>query len=446
MPRHIACLAAAAACCLLYAHPATAQSAPPVLLGPADYNDEQKLAALVWNRSLDVLEARGVADTAASEVTRARLYPNPQLDLGWSTIPIGETNPPDLHDPIGNVPNYTAGISELFEVAKRGPRQAAAVAQARAARAQALSVFSTRFFLLLGGIGHIAKAQARAALLDQQLDDSRRLLELDQARATKGEIAQVEVDRFQVEHARLRAERDAARSDVEAARAECAAIVGVPCAAFASGAAARQFLQNGAGGDLPETWSEDMERQRPEIAALDATLRAADEKATLARHAAIPDPTIRLGYQYDDFVAAGNQRQSLALGVQLPLPVANRGQADLQAALAAMQRARAARDSLVAADRVALESAVRQRQLLAARIQQLAAARDQAKALGESMEGAFRQGGASQVEVLLARRTYQELALDRTGLDADAYDAALKIREVAGLFPRPPDSVAEELR
>jgi len=48
-------------------------------------------------------------------------------------------------------------------------------------------------------------------------------------------------------------------------------------------------------------------------------------------------------------------------------------------------------------------------------------------------------GGTSLADVLLARRSYQELLLDRSDLDADAFDATLKLRQAAALFPRPTD-------
>jgi outer membrane protein TolC len=86
---------------------------------------------------------------------------------------------------------------------------------------------------------------------------------------------------------------------------------------------------------------------------------------------------------------------------------------------------------------LALESATRERQLVAQRIEHLTAALAKARTLRDSMEGAARVGGASQVDVLLARRTYQELLLDRTDLDAEAYAAALKVRQAAAVFPRP---------
>jgi len=411
--------------------------APALALDVTDYGDETKLAAAVWEQSPEVIEARAAASTAASELRKARTLPNPQLDFTWGTIPIGATNPRDLHDPLGNVPNYSVGISELVELGKRGPRAAAATAQLAQARAQSLATFATRFFALLGAIGDIAKNQVRGGVFGGQVRAGEDVLRIERARAAKGETAETDLARSEVEHMRLRAQRDAALGDLETARAACATIVASPCPAFPSVRRAREFLRAALRADLPRAWSAEYAARRPDVAALDAALRAADEQATLARRRAIPDLTMRAGYTYDTFVASGNQRQSAALGVQMPLPVFDRGQADLQAAEAALARARSARRSIVASAAEALASATRRRELAAARAAHLRDALTKARTVRRSMEGAARQGGASELEVLLARRAHQELLLDRTDLDADAYDAALKVREAAALFPVP---------
>ena len=412
-------------------------AAPALALDPGDYGDETKLATTLWEQAPEVIDARAAADTAASELRRARTLPNPQLDFTWGTIPIGATNPPDLRDPLGNVPNYAVGISELIELGKRGPRAAAAAAQAEAARAQALATLSTRFFALLGALGDLAKSQVRAGVLGGQVRAGEEVLRIERARAAKGETAAADLERSELEQMRLQVARDAARSELETARAACVAIVASPCPKFASVRRARQFLRAAPRADLPRTWSSACEQRRPDVAALDSALRAADEQATLARRHAIPDVTVRAGYTYDTFVASGNQRQSAALGIQLPLPVFDRGQAALQAAEAALARARSARRAIVATAAETLAAAARRRELAATRVDHMRQALATARSVRRAMEGAAREGGASQLEVLLARRAYQELLLDRADLDADAYDAALKIREAAALFPLP---------
>jgi outer membrane protein, heavy metal efflux system len=419
---------------------------PAAALVPADYADEDKLAALLWEHSPEVIEARQQVGVAGSEVTRSHLYHNPQLDIGWHTIPIGPSNPPDLHDPIGNIPNYVVGLSELFDLAKRGPRQAAAAAELEASRGEAAAVFADRFFDLLRAIGRIATSQVRATVVGEQVQEGKRLLELEEARAEKGEIARMIVDRSETEQARLLAARDAARTELEAAGVECAALIAVVCPPFPSGDAARAYLRERSTAPLPTEWSSEIEARRPDISALAAALRAADERVTLAKRQAIPDVTVRFGYTYDTFVASGDQRQSLALGMQMPLPVLDQGQADLEAASAAVLRAQRARAALVSAGQITLGAAGRQRTLIASRIAKFRGALEKADSLRHSMEGAAQQGGMSQVDVLLARRRYQELLLEGAELDGDAYDAALKVRHVAAVFPRPVVGVEEALR
>jgi len=406
-------------------------------LTPAQYADESTLAALLWTQSPEVLDARTAAGTAASEVTRAGTLPNPALDFTWGTIPVGQTNPPHLHDPLGNVPNYTTGLSQLIELAKRGPRQAATVAEYEHARAQALATFAARFFELLGTIGRIAKSQLRAGVAGELVEASAQLLELDRARAGKGDMAVMDLDRAEVEHLHLVASRDAAATDLEDARAACAALVARPCAPFASTKATRNFIEPAIVAPLPNAWSTDAEQRRPDIAALDAALQAAQARETLAKRRIIPDVTVRVGYTYDTFLASGNQEQSLALGLQMPLPTFDRGQADLQAAMVTLTRAAETRQAIVGAARLSLAAAARRRDLLNARLDALEVALKKARGVRDALQAAQQRGGASMIDVLLARRAYQELLLDRIDLLGDAYEATLKIRQVAALFPRP---------
>ena len=423
---------------------ALAQAAAAPVLTPEDYRDESKIAALLWQRSPEVLQWRQDIGVAASEVTRARKYPNPVLDFNWGTIPVGKTNPPGLSDRFDQVPSYTAGISELVELAKRGPREAAAVAELERSRADALATLAERFFDTMDAIGRIARNQLRASVLGAQAASGERLLGLDRARADKGDIAVADLNRAEVEQARLVAERDAARSALESARMECTTVLSAACPSFESGTAAQQFLDEQAHADLPTAWSEDIERRRPDLSALAAALRAAKDRATWARRQAIPDVTLRLGYTYDNFVVSGDQRNSLAVGLQIPLPVLDRGKADLEAASAALVHAQRVRQSLAQSGRLQIDAAIQQRRLIEHRISELDATLTKAAAVRDSMEGARRQGGVSQTEVLLARRTYQELSMQRADLQGEAYDVAMKIRRTAALFPTPGPSDSKQ--
>lgn len=401
------------------------------------YSNESRLADILWERSTDVLEARSNAGVSASEITRAYTYPNPQLDFTWGTIPIGHTNPQHLHDPVGNIPNYTAGLSELIEIAKRGPRQAATIAEAERARSQALATLADRFFDLLTAIGGIGKNQLRVAVLNELVDASEQLLELDRARAGKGDLAAIDLDRTEVEHLSLLAERDAATTDLEESRATCGALVAGTCAGFESADAAHAFFDHAVLEDYDRHWSDATKQRRPDIRALSAALDAAMQRKLLGERRAIPDVTARLGYTYDTFEVSGNQQQSLALGLQVPIPVLDRGRADIEAASTTLLRAQQARQSLIAAGRTSMEAAVQRLDSLKIRLQRLETALSKARGVRDALLAAQQRGGISMIDVLLGRRAYQQLLLDRIVLLGDAYDTALVVRRSAGLFPQP---------
>ncbi len=402
---------------------------------PSDYFDEARLAGLLWERSPEVVEARAALARARSERERALLFPNPNLDLGWNTIPLGRTNPPGL-DKWSQVPNYSLALAELIEVGKRGPRQRATAWEQEQARWQAETVLGDRFFALLETVGRIATAQRKLEVLGEQARDAAELLELDRARASRGEIAPLDVDIAEVELARLVATRDQVQADLNQAQAECTDTLALPCPLFASADSARDFLQRFANAVVDETWNEAAEQRRPDLAALRAAEQAARERMLLAQRKVLPDLTVRAGYTYDSFVVAGNQRNSLNMGVQFPLPVADRGQADLLAASAEAARARQLRATLVESAPPRLEGARAQRALAQQRMQHLDAALDKARAARDAVAAAQQAGGTSLVEVLLARRNYLELLRERVEIDTDAFLATLQVRKLLGLFPR----------
>ena len=292
-----------------------------------------------------------------------------------------------------------------------------------------------RFFTLLDTLGTIATNQRRLAVLAEQITDAAELLELDRARASRGEIAALDVDLAEVELARLVATRDSTQADLHQAQADCSALLALPCPAFSSAETARDFLQRVSSAQLDEPWGEAATARRPDLGALTAAERAAMERATLAQRKVVPDLTLRAGYTYDQFVRSGNQRNSVNVGVEFPLPVADRGQAALMAARAQARRARQLRATLVESTPQRLEAARAQRALAVRRMQHLDAALDKARTMRDAMAAAQQAGGISLIEVLLARRNYQELLRERIDVDGDAFRAALTIRKPLGLFP-----------
>jgi cobalt-zinc-cadmium efflux system outer membrane protein len=172
---------------------------------------------------------------------------------------------------------------------------------------------------------------------------------------------------------------------------------------------------------------------------LDAEQTRLRADLVLAGRAKIPDPTASVSYMHDQFEIAGNQANSLVLAVSLPLPVFDRGQVESARAKRRLEATAEAHRVLSATALRALALARQRLAVLQARARSLDEdALPRARSLAEGMDAASRRGGASLIDVLLARRAFEELQLDRLDVAATTFKARLDVRRNAALYPRPP--------
>ncbi|MES1206575.1 MAG: TolC family protein, partial [Pseudomonadota bacterium] len=318
---------------------ATVERAQPA--SPSDRINETTLAALVWRHSPDVVSARAAIVDAEAAEQRANLYPNPSLLATWGTIPIGRRNPSNVA--FGQVPNYTVGASQLFELGKRGPRGEAAREGVAEARFALRDLYRQRFLDVLRAVGEQATAVGRAAVLERLTQSSDETLRLQKVRAAHGDVAGLEVDRLEVEHLRLLSSLGAARAASESAAAGCALLLGGACPRFETLEAALGYLATPAGVnasgavdavDAAGAADEQAIARRPDLQMLGATERRAHAEGVLAARHKIPDPTVVASFTRDQFVVAGNQPDSVTLSLALPLPLFDRGQPEAARAVA----------------------------------------------------------------------------------------------------------------
>ena len=137
---------------------------------PPDPFDERALAAELWSHSPDLILSRQGLIEAEAVRDHSYVLPNPSLAAAWGTIPIGRRNPPGAS--FGEVPNYMVGVSEMIELGKRGPRQAAAEAGTKVAALTVDDTYRQSFFTLLETLAEQANATARRAVLNRLVGDS----------------------------------------------------------------------------------------------------------------------------------------------------------------------------------------------------------------------------------------------------------------------------------
>lgn len=428
-----------AACLLLAAPAARAEAATPTTLPLASLPDEDHLAALLWERSPEFAAARARVASAGADVTRAHLLPNPEADLSWNTIPIGPTNPPGLNR-LKEVPNYVVGLSELVELGKRGPRQDAARAALSATAWDVQASLRARTYDVLERAAEVAAAEVRLAQLEALAADAAKLTELQRARQRHGDSAGLDVDRAVLEEEQLQTSLGEEHERLAEALRACAQTVGVPCTPFGDGDAASAFLSSRL-SRLPAPAGTE---PRPEMRALEAQEASARAALTLAKRRWVPDPTVRAGYVRDQFVIAGNQLNSLFVGVSLPLPFFDHGQADAHAASAAAEAARTSRELLTQqaardAETLSAQLGAVQRRRERLRGQTLPLATD----VVQRLDAAVRAGGASLQELLLARRGYGELLLSAADLDLNAFRLGVELERVRATGPQAPAALRE---
>jgi len=409
------------------------------VLSPSKLPDREALAARLWSHSPEVLGARMRTDFAEAEADRATRWPNPVLDAGWNTLPLGETNPPNLSQPISNVPNYQVGLSTAIELGKRGPRKAASRGGRDAARLDAHETLRQVYLDLFVTLGHVATAQERLAALSEEVADAARLTLLVHERATHGDLARLDEERSRLEEAKLRALLSDGQHQLSEALLDCGRIAGATCLPFDTTADAIAFLSTYS-DPPPIDEAKQALSHRPDLRSLTAQESGALAAGQLAKAKRLPDPTVRLGYTRDQFVVSGNQKHSVSVALAIPLPFSERGQADAAIAnatartaheLRELRQAQAVRDL----DRLAAQyQALRERQRIM-RGEYLPLAQSVVARLTATVKA----GGAPLADLLVARRSLNELLTDASDVDRSVFEASLAISRISGArAPSPP--------
>lgn len=388
----------------------------------------EALPALLWARSPELQQARAKVVAAQAEMQKTGRLPNPDLDVGLNTLPVGQLNPPGLKDPFLNVPNLAVSLSVLLELGKREPRQNAAAQRAQVAAQEAQEALRQRLFDAYALLGDVAAAQVRVDVLAGIAHDANRLTALQLARAKTGDTAELDVDRAQLEEENVEAALGEAKETLAEQLRECAALLAMPCAPFDDAAQANVWL------DRRFESTERPVEERPDLKALEATARAARADELLAKNQWLPDFTVRAGYVHDRFIESGNQMNSVFLGFSVPLRIFEHGQDDAQAAAVEAKTADDVRARL-------LEVAGSQREKLSGEVVVVEARQTRlrekalplARQVVERLTAAVTRGSASLQELLLARRTLADLSSTAAELDRRVFQLHLERARQSGV-------------
>jgi cobalt-zinc-cadmium efflux system outer membrane protein len=420
-------LAAAAAACL-FTWPGAAAAQPPAsgtvsmeasIGAPADAAPIDLAAAIRLALGQPALRA-AAHEAAAGDALAAQAgnYPNPALSwLREGQQAGGRTTTLQISQPI-----ELGGKRQARIALARGEAALAHADLAARRRATRAEVIAAYYTLL------IAQEQQRLAQALTGL--ARRSTDVAARRVAAGKVSPIDETR-----ARL-AESDAATGLMEAgaalavARTRLGALIGRPAAAIALAPDRAEALPEPAPPALLEARS----GEAGAIQRAGRQLAAQEAQAGVERAARVPDLTLTLGTQREDEPDLREPgRRQLVFGVSLPLPLFDRNQGRLAAAL---RRTDKARDELAAAR---IDTAAE----LAAASTRYATARTEAARLRDdvipqagsaydlTLRG-FEAGKFAFLDVLDAQRTWFQVQSRHAGALLAAWRAYADIERLAG--------------
>ena len=367
------------------------------------------LAAWLAARSHDAGAAAARVEQARAVLSASRVRPNPEVSVGVAGVPVGATNPAGLG--LGDTANYSAAVSQLVEIGKRGPRSEAARLRLAAHRQSYADALGSLLADARESMGRVLYLKSRQASIQEQLDIARQVVAIQQTRLDRGDLSGIDFDRLRLDAEMLEADLAQTRADYRDSLGTCAAVLLAECD---PGNADLDTLAGVfAPGDeaLPGDWEARLE-DRPDLRALEAQALASAQDEVLAGRRKVPDPTLSVGYTRDHFVISGNNPRTVAVGVTIPLPTSDRGQHDAARARAEgleLRETAAATLSRARADALALRD---RRAAIAAALDRLRGdALTRASGILASTSEAVSQGELSTTDLLLARRARTDVTL-----------------------------------
>jgi len=399
--------------------------------------DPAQLAAWLSDRDPVVESARARFHGASELAAQTRTLPNPVLSLGAGGFVVGATNKgsglPGDENPrlgLGQTTNFQLGIGELIELGKRGPRQAAADLRTREAGELAVGALGGRLGDATTALGKLTYVAARRDVVAANLAAAKQLRDTEKVRLDNKDLSPLEYGRIELDTDELELLLARAESEVTSASAVCTATLYAPCLATGLDASALD-----AAAPLPATPpAEAAIEARPVRQASRLEQDALGNDATLAHNRRIPDPTLGLGYLYDNLTVAGNQHQQLMITLGFALPLFDRGDHDAAAA-------RANAHALAAEDRAAVreqhglvDALVAQRATLETTLGRL-----ETQAVPKSTQiiaqtrKAFDLGQARLADLLLVERAHRDLLLEVLDTRFDLFTVRAQLRQALGL-------------
>ncbi|MBI9020421.1 MAG: TolC family protein [Verrucomicrobia bacterium] len=279
---------------------------------------DEALSAAAEN-SPELRAARAEARAASAEIRSAAVWANPELGFEAEGLG-GDYNGADSAE-------YTLSLSQEFPTSGKN-RKARAVATAAADAARWSGAEAGLDFQTAVRLAFIDAHAAEEILTvrEQQLVLAEEFAGAAGRRHQAGAASELEVLRAGMMMETVRGERLAAEKAIETARQKLARLTGLPTLGKLDG----DFFQG-----LEKQIVAQLHASHPTLQYFQTLEKQAHAEVALAKRSAIPDVTFGAGARYEE----NGDVQSYLLFASIPLPLWNRGRADVLAAGFRVERA-----------------------------------------------------------------------------------------------------------
>lgn len=356
-------------------------------------------------RNLELLARRYDVSIAEARIFQARLRPNPRLGVETSYLDLLGAGFDPATSPAGPTEAATSLSWELETAGKRRWRVQEAGEAGAAARQGFLDARRALILDVENAWVDLALARDNVRTLGEILETFEALVKVNQTRFEAGEISRVELLRSQVAALGFRNQLRRAELQARQEAVRLQRLMGRPAPAPDFDITG-EMRRDGAPESL-ETLVAAALASRPDLEALRRELRRAE--AAIRLQQALARPNLDVGVTHHKQFVGSLPGQSLGFRVEVPLPLLNRNQGEIERARQEREQAAARLRALEQQIRAEAASAWAQyetaRQLLETMEREMIG---QARRVRDTIEFSYRRGEASFIDLLDAQRTFTE--------------------------------------
>lgn len=290
--------------------------------------DQAVSLALVRNR--DVLATKLDIEAAQIDRVAASMYPNPVFSYTAGNVVLGQGNPQDKGLEPGPLSQlvHTVGVSEIVDVwAKRSARMHAADKGIEHRRLVVEDAIREIAYAVRAAFVDLVREQLEndlAHTMKARYDDT---IRISGARFRAGEISEAELRKIELEGMKYQNAVVDADTELDLSRQRLATLCGLGSAAELPGQAVMPN-ETRTPPSLAMLTARALQ-DRPDLRAAAQGRELADATLAAARREAYPDISLGVAVTHSGFQVSGDNPNSLALTLSLPLPVFDRNQAGI---------------------------------------------------------------------------------------------------------------------